>query len=92
MAGSKLKRGPWTEPYDPMQVRISGPTMLVDRETKIRVGHEYYIPAALTGKYTGWWLALRILKKRIEFQQGHTGRIEKFKKADILVHLKRRNG
>ncbi len=89
MARSKLKRGKWTEPHDPMQICISGPTMLIDRDTKIRVGTVYYLPAAMLGyDSAGYWVALRILEKTIEFQQPHGGRIEKFKKADILVHLK----
>ena len=87
MARSKLKRGPWAEPHDPTQIYISGPTMLIDRETKIRVGTDYYLPNALLGYGAGWWVVLRIMQNSIEFQQHHTGLIEKFKKADLKIHL-----
>ncbi len=86
MARSKLKRGKWAKPHDPMQIYISGPTMLIDSETKIRVGTDYYLCGALAGLDAGWWIALRVLENRIEFQHRRTGRIEKFTKAEILQH------
>ena len=85
MARSKLKRGKWAQPHDPTQIYISGPTMLIDRETKIRVGKEYFLPAEISKREAGWWIALRVLNNRIEFQANNTGRIGKFKKTDLHI-------
>jgi hypothetical protein len=75
MVRSKLKRGKWAEPHDPMQIYISGPTLLVDRETGIRVGTEYMIDGYV-------WTATRILDNRIEFQQNLSGAMSKRFRSD----------
>ncbi len=75
MARTKLKKGPWAEPFKIPPIRISGPTFMDDEETGIRVGRQYLID--------GVWTATRILKDRIEFQNNLTGRAEKFSKAMV---------
>ena len=85
MARSKLKRGGRAQPHDPMQIYISGPTMLIDDQTRIRVGQEYFVPAEISELEAGWWTATRVLANRVEFQQHRTGRFEKFKKADLRI-------
>ena len=86
MARSKLKRGERAEPHDPLQIRISGPTVLVDSETGYRVGAVCWWDGRLACTVT------RFLKHSIEVQMHDTGRFAKLPRGfeDILEPIFRK--